>query len=220
MKKVFKGFLAIGLMLVVALPVLLFSGCTKNFNINITIKTGMGQVYLKGASGSKVEGKNTVKEGSKFEFQIEALTSGAAGHGYQIDKIVIDGEEQVFTEVTTKVYKFFDNIKSNHTVDIYFKRQTATLTFMYWNGSQYAKYTSLDVLSDTALDFNEAKYGGQGNTNWFKYSDGKKEYLVNGLSDPTEVVEDYISSNHLKVNRTMSIYTDLSKEQLDALFGA
>ena len=211
MKKFFKSLTAICLMAVLLLPALLLAGCTKNYTIKISIAEGenYGQILANQQEGISVIGNNVVEGGSKFEYYIKA------NNGYEISEIVIDGEVQELSN-KQEVYKFFDDIKTNHTVAVKFAKVKYEVTLMCRteDGTDYEEFEKILIEKDSALNLNSAKYGGEANKNWFYKFGNKNYYIYNDSQDVNAEVPAPYESNMFYVRSNRTIYTDKKASEL------
>lgn len=208
MKKIIKSLSLFCLMIAMCIPVLCFAGCAKNYTITISIAGGVGNVFLKGSNSVSVVGKNTVKGDTLFEYCVSP-----AKH-YEIDKIVVDGEEIEVTN-TDGVYLYFDKVDANHNVEVSFKAESYTVElFCKKDGEEgYEVYAELPPLTyGTNLDLGQNKYGGANNELWYIMK------TVDGTLSPVKVKAD--SNNVVFVNRTMQIMTDKTRAELTAIIEA
>lgn len=207
MKKFIKSLSLFCLMIAMCIPVLCLAGCAKNYTITISIAGGEGNVFLKGANSVSVVGKNTVKEGSLFEYCVSPAT------GFEIDKIVVDGEE---IEVTDKkrFYPYFDKVNANHTVEVSFKAESYAVALLCKKDGEegHEVYKTLILTYGTNLDLGQNEYGGANNELWYIMKP------VDGTLSPVKVKAD--SNNVVFVNGTMQIMTDKTRAELTAIIEA
>ena len=114
MKKFIKSLSLICLAILMVCPLML-AGCSKNFTVKVEmVGGGTSQILSHATEGVNVVGKNTVKEGSKFEIAIKPA------EGYIISEIYIDNEEYTETYVNTGCEIYLDDIKADHTIKVVF----------------------------------------------------------------------------------------------------
>lgn len=219
MKKFFKIFLALSLALVCIVPIgLTLAGCSKNYTVNVEIKAGNGDVFIKNVDGQSVVGRNTVKSGEKFEFFVSPQ------NGYIIDKVVIGGVEQDPAGYdATGAYLYIEKVQKNTTVEVTFKRREWTVTFKCKGAAEgeWETYTTKNVLHEGTLDLTSDPLKKDG-VNWYAVlSSGKKYYLNNGREDPTldPQVAGYIPYV-IFVTRDIEVRTDLTRAELVAILEA
>lgn len=203
MKKFIKSFSMLCLALLIAVPVFAFAGCSKKFTISISIESGSGNVYKQAvldANGKMVNlvGDNAVEGGSKFEYKI------APAHGYEIEKVVVDGKEETLTleDKTESVALYFDKVDKNHNVKVYFKKTTFVVNLKCADGETFK---TVNKLFGESIDLNENQYGGQDNDFWYVLVEGTKTYVK------TEV------ENIVYVGSELTIYTDKTRAELEAI---
>ena len=216
MKKFMKSLSLICLAVLMLCPLML-AGCARNYTIDISIAGGKGFVLEKGYEAKNVVGSNVVKDGEKFEYFIKPNT------GYQIAKIVIDGEEwtEDYTRDETGTYLSFEEVDKNHTVVVTFEAIDRQVTlYCMGAGGMYEVYNRtfttsagvsvvngvITVKHDSTLDLatNFAYGTGLGQVEW--------KLLKNGSSSAA-AAEILISANR-------NLCTDLTATELDAILGA
>ena len=220
MKKFVKVISAMCLAFILCLPLML-AGCAKNYTVYIKVVGEGGGVYSytknSGQSKSVANKRNSVKEGSKFEYQI------VPNNGYYIDKIIIDGvEKDKSTYDQTRVILSFDDVHKNHKVEVSFVKHNWTVTFMYYDDAEesWKEYTTWEILHDTALDLSEYP----DDIYWYIITGTGKYYLTNGENEPTaEPTQPGFTNGPLKnritnVTKDLVVRTDLNYEQLAAKF--
>lgn len=207
MKKIIKSLSLFCLMIAMCIPVLCLAGCAKNYTITISIAGGEGNVFLKGSNSVPVVGKNTVKEGSLFEYLV------SPANGFEIDKIVVDGEEIEVTN-SKSVYLYFDKVDANHNVEVSFKAKSYAVTLLCKKDGEegHEVYKTLILTYGTNLDLGQNEYGGANNELWYIMK------TVDGTLSPVSVKAD--SNNVVFVNVTMQIMTDKTRAELTAIIEA
>lgn len=161
MKKFIKSLSFLCLALVMVVPMFALAGCSKKWTVKVSIESGQGVVMKKVKVDSDAEsyvGKNTVEEGSKFEYLVSPAT------GYEIDKILVNDEE---IEILNKegFYPVIESVEKNYTIKVYFKVKKVQVIFACNNGSDIIKTATLDY--GTTINLNDAKFGGENNDLWF-----------------------------------------------------
>lgn len=209
MKKFLKSISVICLMLVMALPITLLAGCTKNYTINVSIASGSeyGQVLANQEEGRSILGKNTVEEGTKFEYLVKAKEN------CEIESIVVDGKA---IEITNKVamYPVFEEVTGSHTVVVKFKRATVVVNLFAKNDEdQTVLWKTIQVEYQSTLDFNAAEFGVPNNKDWKK---GDGTYLYNNSKDANAEIPSGYKSNKVTIRGEMSFYTDKKVSELPA----
>lgn len=207
MKKIIKSLSLFCLMIAMCIPVLCLAGCAKNYTITISIAGGEGNVFLKGSNSVPVVGKNTVKEGSLFEYLV------SPANGFEIDKIVVDGEEIEVTN-SKSVYLYFDKVDANHNVEVSFKAKSYAVTLLCKKDGEegHEVYKTLILTYGTNLDLGQNEFGGANNELWYIMK------TVDGTLSPVRVKAD--SNNVVFVNGTMQIMTDKTRAELTAIIEA
>lgn len=215
MKKIIKTISTICLVLLMAVPMFMLAGCSKNYTIEIIVDGGNGGVF-KQKTELSVIGKNTVDGEEKFEYFI------SPNAGYEIESITIDGENVEVTNAAG-MYKFFEDIKDNHTVVVKFKPVVCEITFMCRNDAdtEWVKVTALNSAVDygTCLNLNTARFGGQNNKIWFKFnSKNQKVYIYNDNTDKDAAIPTGYDSNliYVRSSKGIVLYTDLTVSELNA----
>lgn len=207
MKKFIKSLSLFCLMIAMCIPALCLAGCAKNYTITISIAGGEGNVFLKGSESVPVVGKNTVKEGSLFEYCVSPAT------GFEIDKIVVDGEE---IEVTDKkrFYPYFDKVNANHTVEVSFKAESYAVALLCKKDGEeeYEVYDELTLTYGTKLDLGQNKYGGANNELWYIMKDIGGVYTKEYTKD--------VDNNVVFINGAKQIMTDKTRAELTAIIEA
>ncbi len=161
MKKFIKSISFLCLALVMIVPMFALAGCSKKWTVRVSIESGQGVVMKKVKTDADAEsyvGKNTVEEGSKFEYLVSPAT------GYEIDKILVNDEE---IEILNKegFYPVIESVEKNYTIKVYFKVKKVQVIFACNNGNDIIKTATLDY--GTVINLNDAKYGGENNDLWF-----------------------------------------------------
>lgn len=207
MKKIIKSLSLFCLMIAMCIPVLCLAGCAKNYTITISIAGGEGSVFKTQSESVSVVGKNTVKGGTLFEYFVSPKKH------YEIDKIVVDGEEIEVTN-TDDVYLYFDKVDANHTVEVSFKAQSYAVTLLCKKDGEegHEVYKTLILTYGTNLDLGQNEYGGANNELWYIMKP------VDGTLSPVKVKAD--SNNVVFVNGTMQIMTDKTRAELTAIIEA
>lgn len=207
MKKIIKSLSLFCLMIAMCIPVLCLAGCAKNYTITISIAGGEGSVLKTQSESVSVVGKNTVKGDTLFEYFVKP-----AKH-YEIDKIVVDGEEIEVTN-TDGVYLYFDKVDANHNVEVSFKAESYAVTLRCKKDGEegYEDYRTLILTYGTNLDLGQNEFGGANNELWYIMK------TVNGTLSPVSVKAD--SNNVVFVNGTMQIMTDKTRAELTAIIEA
>lgn len=207
MKKIIKSLSLFCLMIAMCIPVLCLAGCAKNYTITISIAGGEGSVLKTQSESVSVVGKNTVKGDTLFEYFVKP-----AKH-YEIDKIVVDGEEIEVTN-TDGVYLYFDKVDANHNVEVSFKAESYAVTLLCKKDGEegHEVYKTLILTYGTNLDLGQNEYGGANNELWYIMK------TVDGTLSPVSVKAD--SNNVVFVNGTMQIRTDKTRAELTAIIEA
>lgn len=216
MKKFIKSLSLICLAVLMVCPLML-AGCARNYNITIEIAAGQGVVLEKGYDQAKtVVGKNTVKQGDRFEFLVKPTT------GYQIAKIEIDGAE--YTESYEKgedgTYLSFEDVDKNHNVKITFEAIDRFVRFECQGaGGTYEIYNRTISNASGVILLNGYATVKHGQTldlaTNFAYGTeaGKVEWvLYTGTSTTAAAAQ-------IAVNSNLILRTELTAAQLDAIFG-
>lgn len=203
MKKFIKSLSIFCLMIAVCLPVLCLAGCSKNYTISISIVSGKGSVLQTQSESKSVVGKNTVKGDTKFEYLVKP-----AKH-YEIDKIVVDGEE---IEVTDKsgVYLYFDKVDADHSVDVTFKEQSYAVSLLCKKSGEegFEVFKTLILAYGTNLNLGVNEYGGENNNLWYIMK------TVDGVLSPVYTTE---TGNVVYVNGSMQIFTNKTRAELEEI---
>ena len=207
MKKIIKSLSLFCLMIAMCIPVLCLAGCAKNYTITISIAGGEGSVFKTQSESVSVVGKNTVKGDTLFEYFVKP-----AKH-YEIDKIVVDGEEIEVTN-TDGVYLYFDKVDANHNVEVSFKAESYAVDLLCKkNGEEgYEVYKPLILTYGTNLDLGQNELGGANNELWYIMK------TVDGTLSQVSVKAE--SNNVVFVNGTMQIMTDKTRAELTAIIEA
>lgn len=193
---------------------LVLVGCSKNYTVNIEVSTAGGSVFLKDEDGKVIIGRNTIKKGEKFEFFVKPV------NGYQIENVVIDGEEQPHNYDVDGAYFNIEKVDKNQTVEVSFTAKYWTVTFEYLDGGIYKPYATRKVKHQSALDLSndELKIDG---AHWYAVLSGNKKYYLENGEDSYEkkpTLNGFIPYVFF-ISRDIEIRTDLSLEQLTALLG-
>jgi len=213
MKKFIKTISTICLVLLMAVPMMLLAGCSKNYTIEIIVDGGNGGVF-KHKTEVSVIGKNTVEGDEKFEYSISPYT------GNEIESIFIDGVKQEVTS-PSGMWLYFDNITENHTVVVKFKPIECTVLFMCRNDADtdYIEFKRISVNYNANIHNYIEQYGGANNKLWYTLSGEDKIYTYNGsknLNDP--LPSDSVANTfYIGSVGTTTLYTDMTKTQLEAL---
>ena len=212
MKKFLKSLSLICLAIMLLCPTLL-AGCSMNYNIKIEIigAENSGFVYLKDVEGVSVVGDNTVSSGEKFEYFVVPST------GYQIEKILVDGVPQEDFDVN-ETYLYFDNVKKDHDVKVYFEPKTYTVNFYCMgDGGLFKPYSSVPVKYGSSLNLNLATYGGE-TALWFVMNGIDRIYIYNGSTNPeASIPENYEDSNLFFVYGNANIYCTKTEAELESM---
>lgn len=137
MKKIVKIVSSLCLCLVIVSAVL-FAGCSKSFNVNVSYSAG-GSVYALGTAND-VKGDNEVEKGKSFQCAIRADS------GYYISKVVVNGvavdmsdwadEDDNKTDgYITKHDLSVSDIQEDKTIVVTFALKELNLTFRFTGGS-------------------------------------------------------------------------------------
>lgn len=161
MKKFIKSISFLCLALVMLVPMFALAGCSKKWTVTVSIEAGQGVVMKKvkvDTDAKSYVGKNTVEEGSKFEYLVSPAT------GYEIEKILVNNEE---IDILDKdgFYPCIESVEKNITIKVYFKVKKVQVIFACNNGNDIIKATRLDYGS--TINLNDAKFGGENNDFWF-----------------------------------------------------
>lgn len=215
MKKFIKTISTICLVLLLAVPMFMLAGCSKNFKIEIIVDGGHGGVF-KQKTEMSVVGKNTVNGDEKFEYFI------SPNEGYEIESIVIDGVNETVTN-SKGMYKYFEKITGDHTVVVKFKPVLCDVIFMCRNDENTEFVEVVDIRTavkyNEYINLNEEKYGGANNKLWYYYSGSKKVYAYNGSTNKDDAVPSNESANIFYITNVegATLYTDLTVSELIAL---
>lgn len=218
MKKIIKSILSLSLALILVIPVLLLTGCTKKYTITVNIASGSGVVLMqqetmRAGSSKSVEGKNVVSEGEKFEFLIKPNT------GWEIESITEDGVVVTDDYDKTGTYRSFTDVKKNHTVEVKFKKLNYIITLMCRDeddASSFVLFDTVTVAYGEGLDLNQTQFGGDENKNWwYKDNNNQKIYLYNNKTDASAEIEQGYISNVLVVKKARTLYSDKSAAQIN-----
>lgn len=202
MKKFIKSLTMLCFALVLCVPMFMLAGCTKNYTITVSVEAGKGFVYkAKEDNGQKnLLGKNTVKGGEKFEYFVYPAT------GYEIDKIVVNGEEIEVTD-TLKIYPYIEKVDKNYIIEVYFKEMICTVTFQCSDGNEL--FLQKNYKFNSIIDFNAKEFGGNNNDFW---------YVIDSENHNISIKESH--NNRLTVGRDLTIRTSKTKAELDAIIAA
>ena len=220
MKKFVKSILCFSIALMLAIPMFIFSGCSKNYTVTVNVLAGQGDVLLKqetldAGSSFSVKGNNKVAEGTKFEFLI------APSNGWQIKSITEDGvkiPESSYNKEGT--YRTFVNVKANHKVEVEFEKMEFDVTFMCKSdsGDDFVQYGEiLHVEFEETINLNTDFYGGTDNQYWYAYDiDGLDGvvYLYNHQNDLGADLKAGYERNILKVRKELLIYTNKTAAEI------
>lgn len=202
MKKFIKSLTMLCFALVLCVPMFMLAGCTKNYTITVSVEAGKGFVYkAKEDNGQKnLLGKNTVKGGEKFEYFVSPAT------GYEIDKIVVNGEEIEVTD-TLKIYPYIEKVDKNYIIEVYFKEMICTVTFQCSDGNEL--FLQKNYKYGSTIDFNAKEFGGNNNDFWC---------VIDSNNHSVSIKESH--NNRLTVGRDLIIKTSKTKAELDAIIAA
>ena len=202
MKKFIKSLTMLCFALVLCVPMFMLAGCTKNYTITISVEAGKGSVYkAKEDNGQEnLLGKNTVRGGEKFEYYVVPAT------GYEIDKVVVDGEEVEITNISG-TYFYIEKVDKNHTIQAYFKEKIYTVTFQCSDGNEL--FLQKNYKFNSIIDFNAKEFGGNNNDFW---------YVVNSKNEQISIKTKY--NNRISVSGALTIKTSKTKAELDAIIAA
>lgn len=202
MKKIIKSLTMLCFALVLCVPMFMLAGCTKNYTITVSVEAGKGSVYkAKEDNGQEnLLGKNTVRGGEKFEYYVVPAT------GYEIDKVVVDGEEVEITNITG-TYFYIEEVDKNHTIQAYFKEKIYTVTFQCSDGNEL--FLQKNYKFNSIIDFNAKEFGGNNNDFW---------YVVNSKNVQISIKTEY--NNRISVSGALTIKTSKTKAELDAIIAA
>lgn len=217
MKKFLKCLSIMCLALVMFLPIML-AGCAKNYTITIEVENNVGgSVYLKGADGKLVVGRNTVKQGEKFEYFVKPDT------GYVISKITQDGEELEKNYDKDGAYLAIDEVTKNSSIVVTFARREWVVTFECFDDGEYKTYTTKKVMHQSVLDLTNDPLNVEGAHWYVVLSNGRKQYLENGKNDladdDSHIPEGFIPYT-IFIGSNKTIRTDLSSSELESLINA
>ena len=207
MKNLFKSLSVICLALVLLCPLALV-GCSKNYTINISIVEGSqgGYVYMKNINGVSVLGDNTVKSGDKFEYFVTPKD------GYVISKILVDGKPQTDFDAEKGSYLYFEDVKKDHKVKVYFKAKTYVVS-LYCKvspaGGEFELFKTVDVEYGSALNLNN--YGGE-QALWFVRENNVDTYLFDE-SDPDSNLLFVLDNVNVYCNKTAQDLEDMGVER-------
>ena len=202
MKKFIKSLTMLCLALVLCVPMFMLAGCTKNYTITFSVEAGKGFVYkAKEDNGQEnLLGKNTVKGGEKFEYLVSPSS------GYEIDKIVVNGEEIEVTD-TLKIYPYIEKVDKNYIIEVYFKEMICTVTFQCSDGNEL--FLQKNYKYGSTINFNAKEFGGNNNDFWC---------VIDSNNHSVSIKERY--NNSLTVGRDLIIKTSKTKAELDAIIAA
>lgn len=202
MKKFIKSLTMLCFALVLCVPMFMLAGCTKNYTITISVEAGKGFVYkAKEDNGQEnLLGKNTVRGGEKFEYFVSPAT------GYEIDKIVVNGEEIEVTD-TLKIYPYIEKVDKNYIIEVYFKEKIYTVTFQCSDGNEL--FLQKNYKFNSIIDFNAKEFGGNNNDFW---------YVIDSENHNISIKESH--NNRLTVGRDLTIRTSKTKAELEAIIAA
>lgn len=202
MKKFIKSLTMLCFALVLCVPMFMLAGCTKNYTITFSVEAGKGFVYkAKEDNGQEnLLGKNTVRGGEKFEYFVSPAT------GYEIDKIVVNGEEIEVTD-TLKIYPYIEKVDKNYIIEVYFKEMICTVTFQCSDGNEL--FLQKNYKFNSIIDFNAKEFGGNNNDFW---------YVVNSKNEQMSIKTKY--NNRISVSGALTIKTSKTKAELDAIIAA
>lgn len=199
MKKIIKSLTMLCLALVLCVPMFMLAGCTKNYTITISIEAGKGTVYkkvLEDKDQKPLVGKNTVKGGEKFEYLVSPSS------GYEIEKVVVNGEEVEITNVGG-TYFYIKEVDKNYTIEVYFKEEVYTVTFQCSDGTEL--FLQKNYKYGSTIDFNAKEFGGNNNDFW---------YVIDSENRSVSIKESH--NNRLTVGRDLTIRTSKTKAELEA----
>lgn len=165
MKKFIKSISMFCLALVMLVPAFALAGCSKKYTITVSVESGEGVVLKQSiidTDGKNYVGKNTVEEGEKFEYFVRPSTF------YEIDKVVVNGEE---IEVTDRAgfYPVIESVEKNYTIKVYFKIKKVTVKFACESGIDEIATVKYDANASINLG---AEMFGNANLWRAKLSDG------------------------------------------------
>ena len=160
MKKFFKVFSSICLVMVVSFAVL-FAGCAKKYTVNVQATDG-GVVLKRAIQSKSMIGNHEVEEGQDFEIAIRA------DDGFCITKVTVNGKAQDMSSWDrntegdlvshTLVVK---NITQNTKIIVTFGNRQGTLTFKFADDSSVAfsipQYKTFTLPTSTFFYTNSAK---------------------------------------------------------------
>lgn len=197
MKKFIKSLSMICLALVMLVPAFALAGCSKKYTINVSIEAGDGVVLkqsLVDTESKNYVGKNTVEEGSKFEYFVKPAT------GYEIDKIVVNGTE---IEITNKAgfYPVIEKVEKNYTIKVYFKIKKVTVKFACNGGLDTIATVKYDA--NAQINLGAEMFGGEDNGLWYARVDGSSAVSL--------------SNNVTLSGVDVTIYTIKTREELASL---
>lgn len=202
MKKFIKSLTMLCFAIVLCVPMLVFAGCTKNYTINVSVKAGEGNVYkkvLEDKDQKNYVGKNTVKGGEKFEYNV------APAYGYEIDKVVVNGEEEAVTN-SAGTYFYINEVDKNYEIEVYFKVKKFTVTFSCSDGAEFYMQRNYDY--GTYVDLSATEFGGSGNDFW---------YVIDSKNNRESISELY--NNKLYVGGDLVVKTSKTLAELNAAIG-
>ena len=207
MKKIIKSLSLFCLMIAMCIPVFCLAGCAKNYTITISIAGGEGSVLKTQSESVSVVGKNTVKGGTLFEYFVSPKKH------YEIDKIVVDGEEIEVTN-SESVYLYFDKVDANHTVEVSFKAQSYAVALLCKKDGEegHEVYKTLILTYGTNLDLGQNEFGGANNELWYIMKDIGGVYTKEYTKD--------VDNNVVFINGAKQIMTDKTRAELTAIIEA
>lgn len=207
MKKIIKSLSLFCLMIAMCIPVLCFAGCAKNYTITISVVGGKGSVLKTQSESVSVVGKNTVKGDTLFEYFVSPKKH------YEIDKIVVDGEEIEVTN-TDGVYLYFDKVDANHTVEVSFKAKSYAVTLLCKKDGEegHEVYKTLILTYGTNLDLGQNEFGGANNNLWYIMKEISGVYTKEYTKD--------VDNNVVFIGETKQIMTDKTRAELTAIIEA
>lgn len=202
MKKFIKSLTMLCFALVLCVPMFMLAGCTKNYTITISVEAGKGSVYkAKEDNGQEnLLGKNTVKGGEKFEYYVVPAT------GYEIEKVVVDGEEVEITN-DSGTYFYIEEVDKNHIIQAYFREKNYTITFQCSDGNEF--FLQKNCKFNSTIDLNAKEFGGNDNDFW---------YVINSKNERETIRTKY--NNKIYVSGALTIKTSKTKAELDAIIAA
>lgn len=203
MKKFIKSLTMLCFALVLCVPMFMLAGCTKNYTITISVEAGNGTVYkkvLEDKDKKNLVGKNTVRGGEKFEYLVSPSS------GYEIEKVVVNGEEVEITNVGG-TYFYIKEVDKNYTIEVYFKEKIYTVTFQCSDGNEL--FLQKNYKFNSIIDFNAKEFGGNNNDFWC---------VIDSNNHSVSIKESH--NNKLAVGRDLIIKTSKTKAELDAIIAA